>query len=373
MHKLLTKLLEAGIRAPSGDNCQPWRFRIIADGAIKVYLLPKEAESFFDHGYRASYLSVGAVCENMRTAAVRHGYAIAVDYTPLDGSSGNPAAIMAVTPASGPDSFAVDAELYTAMHLRTVNRRPYLPMGIGKAVWDEFLAIAPVPGVHVSCYPTGEKRRAARRLVRLADEIRWTHPQIHRELFAKIRYGADEIERTRTGLEVDRLGAGPLAGPVMRFLSSWDHMTALKPFGLATMLARQGSMLVDASSGVVCVWTEDDTPEAWMRGGEVVQRLWNRASKMGLQIQPMPVALYLWRRCKVEGKKAFLAQHTTLLSEIGTLVQALTPREGLTGIMLFRIGKGLPMQGVATRMDLSKFLPDDQKNPGSSTPDEHHI
>src|SRR5689334_7861001 len=80
MTNFQTRLLAAAVRAPSGDNCQPWRFRFDGDGAVVITPDLERAKSFFDYENRATALSVGAVIENMRVQAASEGLATKTVY-----------------------------------------------------------------------------------------------------------------------------------------------------------------------------------------------------------------------------------------------------------------------------------------------------
>ena len=52
--------VRAGLLAPSGDNCQPWRF--VWDGRqLEIHFLPERAESLYDvnHSASAAWRDVG--------------------------------------------------------------------------------------------------------------------------------------------------------------------------------------------------------------------------------------------------------------------------------------------------------------------------
>src|SRR5205823_14499387 len=84
------KLVEAAIRAPSGDNCQPWHLRFQGN-RVEIDLVPHRAESFFDFRHRGSFLSVGALVENIRVQAACLDFDLAVSY-PGGEARGIPAA-----------------------------------------------------------------------------------------------------------------------------------------------------------------------------------------------------------------------------------------------------------------------------------------
>src|ERR687893_1423221 len=76
----LMRLLDAAIRAPSGDNCQPWSFHLDGETRISIHTVPERAKSFFDYENCATSLSVGAVIENMRVQAASEGGKLQVQY-----------------------------------------------------------------------------------------------------------------------------------------------------------------------------------------------------------------------------------------------------------------------------------------------------
>ena len=65
LESVIQRILEAGIQAPSGENCQPWRFRSRND-FIDLFNLPERDTSLYSWGQRASYFAHGTLLENSR-------------------------------------------------------------------------------------------------------------------------------------------------------------------------------------------------------------------------------------------------------------------------------------------------------------------
>ncbi|MCP4671345.1 MAG: hypothetical protein GY857_08555, partial [Desulfobacula sp.] len=76
---IIKYLIDAGCKAPSGDNCQPWKFDYSADD-LKVFLDPLADNSFFNVNQTASYIACGAAIENILLAASRYGISGQVKY-----------------------------------------------------------------------------------------------------------------------------------------------------------------------------------------------------------------------------------------------------------------------------------------------------
>jgi tRNA A37 threonylcarbamoyladenosine dehydratase len=65
-------ILTAGIQAPSGDNTQPWVFRLVGE-KIHLELEMKNNPSYFDYKQIPAFVSAGAVIENIRISATFYG------------------------------------------------------------------------------------------------------------------------------------------------------------------------------------------------------------------------------------------------------------------------------------------------------------
>lgn len=346
---LQRRLIEAAIRAPSGDNCQPWCFRFNGESCLQIYPVLERAKSFFDYNHCATGLSIGAVIENIRTQAASEGLGLEVTYENAIEAE-RPAAILRLFPEN---NVHVDAETVMAMYERTVNRRPFLPWPPPYAVRNELFSHL-VAGTRV--YFIRNRREISRwaRVIEIADRIRFSHPVIHQELFSKILFTEEMAQRMRMGLEIERLGMGPMARPFLQFLQPWERVSKLSRWGLIRLLAGQSRMLARMTGALVVVSIPQGTIENWMRAGEQVQRLWIRAHERGMAVHPMTVAFYLDLRYQEEGMQAFLPSHGKLLQELRGRLKELLP-EGI-GTMLFRLGKSRRLPRPAIRLAIDQFL-----------------
>ena len=348
------KIIEAAVRAPSGDNCQPWTFRFPSLDRLEIRIIPALAESFFDVELRATCISMGAAIENIRVASEYYRFAMDVEYAEPVGSEG-PSAVIHFHQNRPCPPRTEDA--FRALMARTVNRRPFLPRLLDPVIWRQLFDVETPDDVSVVSYTGAERDQWIPALV-AADIIRWSHPKIHAELFEKIRYTAAEAAEKRDGLEIDRLGVGPGARWVMSFLSSWSRQQKLNTIGGARVLAGQTAGLARASAGLVGLWVKDDSERSWIRGGEITQRLWNRAHELGLAVQPVSLAFYLKRRADREGLAAFTAMHQRTLPQISEVVERFARKNIINRIpvMLFRIGKAMPMKTTAVRKPVESFV-----------------
>ncbi|MCC2666572.1 MAG: putative flavin-dependent oxidoreductase, partial [Gammaproteobacteria bacterium] len=81
MDEDLKQIIASAIQAPSGDNCQPWKFKVDKN---QIYLinLPERDTSLYSWGQRASYVAHGAAIENISVTAIKLGYETHIELFP---------------------------------------------------------------------------------------------------------------------------------------------------------------------------------------------------------------------------------------------------------------------------------------------------
>ena len=343
-----TRLLAAAVRAPSGDNCQPWSFQFKGPDVVTVRADLNRAKSFFDYEQSATALSIGAVVENMRVQAASEGFVANVTYG--HESESCPSATLLF---SHYVSQEVPRPRVESLFVRTVNRRPFLPIRPSPTTILQLLE-NPVSGTGVRVITQRQAISQWAHAIELADRIRYSHPEIHEELFSKLLFTNKIAQEVRVGLEVDRLGLGPFGAVFLQWLRPWERVQRLSRWGLVRILAGQSGMLARSTGALVLVTIPTGTRHNWIKAGQQVQRLWIRAHELGLQTHPMPVALYLDQRYRQEGFGRYLSHHHSLLiglrQRLANLIQ-----EGI-GAMVFRIGYGWGMKGQSVRLEMEKLI-----------------
>ncbi|MBA2252944.1 MAG: hypothetical protein H0W13_09610 [Nitrospirales bacterium] len=348
MTEFQTRILTAAIRAPSGDNCQPWRFHFESELLVRVSAHFHRAKSFFDFEHRATALSIGASIENMRVQAASEGFATELAYAVENGGEN-----YATLTFTRNEAMRISQARVAALFERTVNRRPFLPMAIHPSLRAQLLE-EPVDGVMVQMITERRGISQWADVIEIGDRIRYSHPVIHEELFSKLLFNRQMAQDVRMGLEIDRLGVGPLGAMLLRWLRPWPRVQRLSRWGLVYALARQSGLLARFTGALVLITTGRTGSQNWVRAGEQVQRIWIKAQELGLQTHPMPVALYLDQRYHTEGLNDFLPAHNELLQRLRSRIESLIPTG--TGVMLFRLGWGWPMRGQSVRLPLDRFL-----------------
>lgn len=73
MEKDFREWINLSLRAPSGDNCQPWEISYY-DDFFYISINEKAAQHFLDQNFAASWISMGCLCENIQQSSRHFGF-----------------------------------------------------------------------------------------------------------------------------------------------------------------------------------------------------------------------------------------------------------------------------------------------------------
>ena len=348
---MISAVVEAAILAPSGDNCQPWRFRW--DGKdLRILFLAERAESLYDIRSVASWISLGAVITNMTLAAARLGFQMTVELFPTGESPGVAARV-------GFQAGAVAADpLAEAIAARCVNRRPFRRDPLPASVREELQALAASsPGMRLSWIDTDPSKRRIATLAAQNDRILFENRELHDGVFRWIRWTRAEAERRRDGMPGDSLELSRFEQPGMRLLGSWRWARLAGVLGITRGLPFRARQIYRRSGAVALLSVRGDRPEDFVRGGEVLERIWLTATRYGIAFQPITGITFLLLRMRLTGGERLAAQHRVLLARIEEEFKRVFPDGAAESpIMLFRLGLAPPPSGRALRLPLEQIL-----------------
>ena len=339
----LRDIARSGVLAPSADNQHVFRIEF-ADAAIRLWPTPEFAHGTERHRQVMSWISLGAVTENMRLRAGGLGFASSVRWFPL--SADRPFAQVDLVR----DAARAADPLAAAIPSRCTNRRMYRGPALTspeQATLAE--AASSSAGVQLHWF-AGRQRRSVQGLMLLAESERFRRRRLHAELFGSIRFdlpwrGDADLALAPAALEVE-----PPMRPMFKALRHWGLMQPLTWVGAHWMLGlRAGWMPAWRASGLGVLATGGNDDASAVRIGVAFQRLWLQATLLGLAMQPMAASVALpFQRDEDDASSAALRGRLTL--GWSRLVPGLTP------MMVFRIGRAAAPSGRSVRRPLETYL-----------------
>jgi nitroreductase len=266
LEEQLRFLLRYAVLAPSARNAQPWRFEV--DGAtVRLYADPARWQPVADPAQRELYLGLGCALENLLVAAEHFGFGTSVTYLPDPGDPGLAAAV-AFGPGGTPAAARAGLGPATLLARRTAHGvfadRPIRVSelrALERAAEDDEIVVrfTEVPG----------RRHAVEELHARAAGILMECPEYRRELG-------------------DVIGSGDLGTPWP--LSRLGRLAASSA-RIAHRLEELELAALRSSPVLALIAARDDDHRSHLRSGQVLERVWLAATRLGLGVQPASAAL----------------------------------------------------------------------------------
>ena len=334
--------------APSGDNLQPWRFKISAPDKMEFFYDPAVDDSFFNFKQVASLIALGAALENasyfLRQEKIDHHFRFEFSSyknvkkvgllrveRPLNGLS--------LPPESAILKRATNRKLYEKVHLSSSDLR-------------EIISSCDDLPVQIKFFRDKELEELSG-LVYLADLIRIERKDLHKFLVSTIRWNKEEVERKSDGMPLEALEAGRIGEHILRLTRPWPVMKALSKVGLAKVMALHTKRLALSAEGIFAFCHPEMNERAFFETGQALERIWLLLTEMGLAAQPLAAAPLFLLRWRAGRHFDFSRRHQLLMQEIERGFERLGLKNCL---VLLRFGKAIPPKARTPRKDIEKFL-----------------
>lgn len=318
-------IARSGLLAPSADNRHVFQIEL-ADAAVRLWPTP-EFNTCADRLRRVlGLISLGAVVENMQLRAGELGLAAHARWLP--DVSGGPIAQVDLRPSDAPAD-----DLALAIAARHTNRRMYHGPGPDTSESEQLrAAVAPVQGAQL-VWLQGDARRRALKLIWLAESERFLRRHLHEDLFSSIRFDLGWHESADQSIPPGALEVEAPMRPVFKALRRWSLMKPLTLLGVHRLLGLRAAWLPCWQAPALGVLTTELAVEQGaVEVGAALERLWLRATRMGLALQPMAGSVVLPLQAGIdEGVSDSL--RATLADGWRSIVPHATP------LMVFRIGR----------------------------------
>ena len=278
-------IVSQSTRAPSGGNAQPWSVRWTSPH-LDVLHDPERDKSLMNVSFLADYLGLGALVESLEIAASARGYRAEV--STLSRGQGH-VARLTLQEVSGP------VDVHAAwLDRRETDRNDGDGSSLGEEAQRALAEEAARHGVVLS-FVQGSGLAALADVLGPSDRIRFLNPELNANLVDELRWTPEEAEKTRDGIDIRTLALDPAGMAALQLLARGDVVAALRQNGLGSGLSRIGRRAVTSSSAAVLFSVSELTREQGCRAGRALQRVWLEATRLGLGVQPIGTALFMYR------------------------------------------------------------------------------
>lgn len=331
------KFVELGMRAASGDNCQPWNFRWENEHLVLFVNAERAPNPFCSVELDApTLIAHGALLENMKVAAQADGYEMSCLLFP---DENEPLCVARVRFA--PSASPQPSPLAAFIEQRCTDRGPYTRASLERADRDALLAAAgnaSTGGLALCEDPAILPTLAG--ILGKGDRLLFEVRALHTFLFEHVRWTRQEIESTRDGLDARNLGLGWML-PSFRRLGSWPLVRFLNHLGLGAIISASSSGLYGRSGAFGLIMVPGQSRQDYVEGGRIFQRVWLTATSRGLSFQPLTALLFFSHCINVSISSEITNEQKWLISDTRRILdRAFPPKENANfPVILFRLGK----------------------------------
>lgn len=349
----MRSLIQAALEAPSGENAQPWRFRIDAN-AVSLYHNQGSDESLYNYNNYGTLVCEGAALENMLVMADSIGLNASLALFP-DPTYTNLIGKVSLNGTKSPGS----AGLAGIIPTRTTNRKAYKK----SALKEEDANAVEAAGAAFSADGVRVMRITDRKKInRLAsvgssnEEIMLGNEELHGFFFSHLTWTKAEDQKQKTGFYIKTLELPPPAQFLFKLFRSWKVMQSLKKLGFTKMVGKQnaGTYASSAEFGIITV--PEITPKNMVLAGRAFERVWLTAASRGIQIQPLTGTIFMNFFAKNVPEGHFTKEERERLE---SEMKALYAETGVTSgaiVLMYRVGYGPKPSARATRFTVEEMM-----------------
>ncbi|NUT08668.1 MAG: nitroreductase [Hamadaea sp.] len=262
-HAIIAECLDAAVAAPSIHNTQPWRF-LLREHCIDVYADRSRQLAVIDPDGRELTISVGAAVLNLRVALLARGYKPLYALLP---DPAQPDLMARVTIGDRTQPTYLARRLAGAIPRRHSNCRPFRSAELPETVLDELGEAAASEGGYLMIADP-PLRDGVLGVVRRAETLRRTDPDYLVELAG---WTAPEPGR-REGVPLVAYAPPDRAERI-----------PLRDFGLAHPARHAWPGVFEDEPTVAILYGSGDSPYAWLRAGQALERVLLTATANGAQ------------------------------------------------------------------------------------------
>jgi hypothetical protein len=349
----IADILELARWAPSGDNTQPWRFKILDKHHLIIHAFDTRDHCIYDLDGHPSQIALGTLLETLAIAASAHGLMAEFNRHP-----GSPDTHPDYFVSLIPDSQLPPDSLLSYIKQRSVQRRSMHTIPLTEPQ-KKILQSAVGKHYTVRWFEGWMQRWQMANLMFDNAKLRLTLPEaysVHRNIIEwKARFSEDRVPDQALGLDAMTL-------KLMRWvMSSWQRVFFFNTYLAGHIVPR---IEMDLLPGLFCgahfAIVADEIPttiDHYVAAGRAVQRFWLTATSLGLQLQPEMTPVIFSRYARDDRIFSCLPGAMETATHFGARLSELLQNDAVErAVFLGRIGNGRLVSSRSLRLPTQKLL-----------------
>jgi hypothetical protein len=331
----LREIIEAACLAPSGGNSQPWKF-LFQDNYLYIFHDPYFSYSLLDFNNLGSYISFGAMLENIEIKSASLGLSVKEDIFPLKEDLRLIAAICFENTNPSNRYIHLAPLIGERLTNRTVSERKLL----NEEDKSAFKAIASsIPGANLQLFDDEQTLHEFAEILTNTERIRFLHPQGHYDTFVtELRFSQEEVEKSRDGMDIQTLNVSQSDIAALRIAKDPAAVAFLHKLekGSGFKKITRKNVLAASSIGVITMNGRDAVH--FLEGGRSLERIWLEANHRKISLQPISQIIFMTELLMTRGKTYFNSYEQQELAAINKkLEKIINVDDSRAPVFVFRL------------------------------------
>jgi len=308
MDKDIKKILEIAINAPSGSNSQPWRFEVKGN-KVYVIALPEKDHPVLNYHNRGTWIAHGALIENIIIVSSSLGYYAKVEIFPNPNQTNLTAIIELVMGLSKSDP------LFCTVPLRTTNRKKYKDIFLTESQKKELFEplLLHFKGIKIKFIEDKDERNIIGESLSVNEILTLENEKLHKLFFKEIIWSSKKEFQRTTGFPVKTMELKPPQKIMLKFLRNWQVMKLFNNINFARLIANDNAKIYSSGAGIVAIIISNKD-EDFLLAGRVMERIWLKATQIGLSVHPITGILYFWQAIQNNMIDFFSQEHIEMVN-----------------------------------------------------------
>lgn len=305
---LITDIVKAACAAPSTGNDQPWKW-LYKSGTLFLFHDEYRSFSFGDFQKTASFITFGAVYENLYIYALARGIEARYDFLPNPGSERLVAAIR-FKKLELPTLPAI-VNLEKAIYKRYTNRTPAPKQPIALSAIAQLQEITEsINGARFQVFTDEAVIKELGDIIGACDRARLTNPAGHNDFINhEMRWSSEEAEEKLDGIDTKTLGFSNGQLAALNMIRNEKVIQTINSLEVGYGFDALAKRIVKTASALCMITMPEYNLANFFEGGRAMERFWLLATDLGIAVHPVISPFYLFSRL-LHGNGEGLPQRT---------------------------------------------------------------
>ncbi len=281
LERQIEDIITVALKAPSGDNCQPWKFQIEGQ---KLFVFHDEARAThqLNRKNHASFMALGSLLEAMQIAASVHHLKTE---TKLIFEQHGSLSLWAEV------SFLLSNQiidpLVETISIRCTDRRLYKKGDLDAQLIQQLMDLNKrYPGCALHL-----KKDSSHQFINYllgSEKFLWTNKRIVKDLFQWIRFSENEVKSKSDGMSLLNIGVNIAEAFLLRFIRKFPQLPRmLWPLGFKQKITTDLRKSIESSAGLICFSVNEVSPVSLCHTGRMAYRVWLLLNSHSFGVQPL--------------------------------------------------------------------------------------